>query len=386
MRKLITLWCVALLGGCGAETGIVVVVAGSQAIDELEFQVGIASGAEFILDTSASGHRPSVRGRNLQSSPYELLLREEGAAAEPPQVRVLVVAYTAGKVAALGVTDPPQSFIRGELLRRRVQLVSVPTTGSGPPTLSVLGQSCYRLTLAAQQGGSTVNKTYKIHTANDADCDGYTVDGQPPDCDDHDETRHPGAKEGCDGKDNNCDGVYAPENQICYARDTAQVCREGGRVCHDQPPGTGFTGPCVAQDGGKRMAEAYCRGYESCAKWSLTPLDCAASSVRTTTRECAVAAPAGIVCATTLALKPQGTATPCHWEIVDSGAWAIEVTNPDVCEATLTLRAENAGTTPILLEFFYGGGSSRSSSVVQIKLAATTSAADCNATPLITCK
>ncbi len=66
------------LTACGSETGIIIAVAGP-AVEELEFQVGIAQGEDYVLDSTASGTGIDVRGRNLKASPYELLLLQEEA-------------------------------------------------------------------------------------------------------------------------------------------------------------------------------------------------------------------------------------------------------------------------------------------------------------------
>ena len=58
---------------------------------------------------------------------------------------------------------------------------------------------------------SIINPAFS-QTCTDADGDGYGVNGDPSctgigeDCDDNDDTVHPGAQKICDGKDNNCDG------------------------------------------------------------------------------------------------------------------------------------------------------------------------------------
>jgi hypothetical protein len=70
----------------------------------------------------------------------------------------------------------------------------------------------------------------------DADGDGYNINGQvngydcgPIDCNDADPTINPGAKDVCDGKDNNCDGYVKP-NDVDNDGDGQPVC---GGDCND---------------------------------------------------------------------------------------------------------------------------------------------------------
>jgi hypothetical protein len=70
----------------------------------------------------------------------------------------------------------------------------------------------------------------------DADNDNYNVNGNingfdcgPVDCDDNDPTINPGAKDVCDGKDNNCDGYVKP-NDVDNDGDGQPVC---GGDCND---------------------------------------------------------------------------------------------------------------------------------------------------------
>ena len=67
------------------------------------------------------------------------------------------------------------------------------------------------------------------HTHHDYDGDGYceedpcSEDAEPGDCDDEDATVYPGADEGCNGVDNDCDGAPA-EDEVDVDGDGAMVC------------------------------------------------------------------------------------------------------------------------------------------------------------------
>ncbi len=76
------------------------------------------------------------------------------------------------------------------------------------------------------------------HTHHDYDGDGYceqdpcSEDALPGDCDDEDPTVHPGADEGCNGVDNDCDGAPAPD-EVDVDSDGVLVC-DGD--CDDADP------------------------------------------------------------------------------------------------------------------------------------------------------
>jgi len=361
----------ALLAACGADTGIIVATVGDP-IEELEFQVALAKDGEFILDRAASGERRSVQGRNLRSSPYELLLREGDQSGDPLTVRVLALGYKADKLVSFGVIEPPQAFIRGEVLRRALTLVAV----GGTATLAAPGQerTCFRVRLTA------TTPILTLHTADDADCDGVPA---PTDCNDQDQLIYPGGKEICDGKDSNCDNVLAPASQPCYARDPVEpVCREGTRLCYEsQGKGQGLDPICTP--GTKRVAEAYCREYAKCT--GTAPLDCALAHVTVANRECQIVVVGEKTCGASQTIKaPAGDGTACRWDIIDTGGWPVEILNPTSCTPTFVLRNEPPGTGPVVLEFVYGVAPKQSSLVLVYKLTAKTGL-ECGATPY-TCK
>ena len=77
----------------------------------------------------------------------------------------------------------------------------------------------------------------------DADSDGWDV---TEDCDDHDATIHPGAEEGCNGVDDDCDGVI-PQDEEDSDGDGYRVC-DGD--CDDDQPATwpGAPEQCDGED------------------------------------------------------------------------------------------------------------------------------------------
>jgi hypothetical protein len=215
-----------------------------------------------------------------------------------------------------------------------------------------------------------------LHTEDDADCDGVTA---PTDCNDQDQTVHAGAKELCDGKDNNCDKVLAPESQICYARDPVEpVCREGTRLCYEnQGKGQGLAPTCTP--GTRRVAEAYCREYAKCT--GVAPLDCMTDHVAVVNHECQILSVGEKACGASQTIKPPaGDGTACRWDIIDTGGWPVEMLNPTSCSPTFVLRGEPPGWGPVVLEFFYGVAPKQSSLVVVYKLT-TKAALECGATP-----
>ena len=174
-----------LLTACGGETGIIIAVAGPS-VEELEFQVGIAQGEEVVLDSSASGTRREVRGRNLKASPYELLLLlEEGQESQPLTVRALVLGYNNDKLQYLGFTEPPQAFLQEKVLRRSLLLEQVGPNAS----VTAHGKGCFRVRLKDQR--------WNLLAANDRDCDGYATTDDPPDCDDQNPALNPGVQGSC---------------------------------------------------------------------------------------------------------------------------------------------------------------------------------------------
>jgi len=126
----------------------------------------------------------------------------------------------------------------------------------------------------------------------DADDDGYgdpdapSVDGcDPPegyaamgdDCDDGDETRHPGAAEVCDGDDEDCDAATDEGMAICDLPDAMPMCMGGS--CYVAGC-VGETGDCDANpDTGcetdLQTSEAHCGG---CANHCGIGEDCVAAS------------------------------------------------------------------------------------------------------------
>jgi hypothetical protein len=340
------MWVLALSGsvGCGADTGIIVQVLG-QPVEELAFQVALSRDHDqYVLDPSISGEKRSVQGRDLRADPYELLLKQEWPAADTPAstVRVLALGYRSGAIASFALMEPPQLFIKGELLSRSLVLQEL-SAGTGSASSSALG--CF----SVQTGG----KSYQLVIDADRDCDGISP---PQDCNDFDSSVHPGAPEICDGKDNNCDGTYAgPED--CYGLDsTGATCRVGSRTCTEGPTGGGTLGTCTVADEGVQATELQCQVYKGCATQTV-PLQCLQS--RTPTYGCKLeATESSGVCGGVRDLTPpfSGKGT-CSWKLVDAGGWQASVQPPATgsCTGKLVLAAKaTAGTGTITVVFTQG--------------------------------
>tara|TARA_B100000609_G_scaffold165323_1_gene138017 strand:- start:9355 stop:12954 length:3600 start_codon:yes stop_codon:yes gene_type:complete len=94
---------------------------------------------------------------------------------------------------------------------------------------------------AIKEGDETNNKTLTfVNVRVDNDGDGVTAD---KDCNDKDKTVYPGAKEVCDGKDNNCDKLV-DEGCPCVSG-TKRSCYNLGSGCVQQSNGSfKCSGPC----------------------------------------------------------------------------------------------------------------------------------------------
>jgi len=328
--------------GCKADTGLIVAVSG-QTVEELEFQVALNRGDQYVIDASVSSERRPVAGRDLTSHPYELLLREEATAedASPPTVRVLVLGYQAGKLGAFALMEPPQVMLRGELLRRTLVLAPIGSPAAAGPT----GKGCY----AAQVSG----KVYVLVADDDRDCDGYRPADTPADCSDADATVNPGAREVCDGKDDNCDGRYAPPTELCYSKDTGGVCREGSRACTEGPGGGGLGPDCPVSEGSPAAKGLQCLVYEGCFK-QTAPLLCLSSRLPTQTYACTIElVEEKGTCAGSRDLQPPFTGKGCVWSLVDAAGLPISLQPPTSGCATKIVVAAGSSSTSGMLQLEY---------------------------------
>jgi len=315
-------------------------------VDALEFHVAVEQGTSFVVNPAASGQSYDVRGRNLKADPYEHLLQEEDQSGQAPRVLVLVLGKSSGDIKSFAVTDPPQPFIRDEVVRRVLSLVPIGSSGG------VTGQSsgCYRV----WQKASDKTNRWVLAVAGDLDCDGYK---SPADCADDDPSVHPGASEVCDGKDNNCDGKYAP-SQGCYATE-AGGCRKGSRTCNE--PTGGLSATCTVSAGAPAVPTAYCTAYADCTDAS-DPLACTNDKVQPLEAQCTaeLETASGTICAGSIHLDPLAAGTGCSWELFETGGWDLGLTDGvaepaqaiSLCKPKLALKGGSAaGNGTATLEF-----------------------------------
>jgi hypothetical protein len=334
--------------GCGTEEGILVSVSGD-AVAELEFIVGVERGDRIMLDTEASGVRVDVLGRSLRSSPYELLV-EAGPEADPRESVVVLVRARRiqrngdKRLTSMGVLDPAQPFLGGELLRRRIGLRGL----SGSVRTAALN-GCY----TARIGD---NNWRWVHPQN-LDCDPVRADADPPDCDDERARVYPGAVERCDGLDNDCDEALAPLSGVCFARAEGEQgpCREGMRFCEQAGRGAGA---CTTTD--EPAPEAYCAHLASCQDLA-DPRPCLREAALATSLTCVHRRDAqGMACGgATVALSPPEKADNCRWRVFDAGALEAsfgEEPTSTACSPTLRISAPSgllAGR--VMLDYFADG-------------------------------
>lgn len=367
----------ALLPACEAETGILVSVASrAGSHDALEFQIGVLQpSGDFILDQAASGQRRDVAGRDLNASPYELMVLEERPTEPTARLRVLVLGYRGSTVRSFALTDPPQPFVRDEVVRRGLSLEALNATYR---TVTAYNKTCYRVFMRV----GDKDKYWYIKSKSDLDCDGYTSDGSPKDCDDADPDVNPKAAEICDGKDNNCDGKYAPSAVPCYGLDGPD-CKQGTRACDDQGGG-GLKPGCVTA--GARVPQAYCDAYAKCT--GADPFGCARSAVKVIEADCTIEQDTSGICGGAIKLQPPATGTSCRWEVISTGGYSIGLSDGTSAPASSSLLCApqlvlTAGSGPakgtVLLEFF--GAAGEPSSVVKLTLSGS-AAGTCGVEPI----
>ena len=193
MRTVLTAGAVAgclACAGCGNEEGIVVAASTDPAtvtlpLDELLFLIGVDDGTgTFVKDAEQQPDVPaSVSGRNLETDPYKLLLRD-GSDGDPSTVLVAVVGYRGSQAVAFGAFDAPQTFMPDSVIRRDVV---------------VAADAGFEIT----DTGCATWGDNQIVAPDDRDCDG---DPSDTDCDDADPARSSEFEEICDnGIDDDCD-------------------------------------------------------------------------------------------------------------------------------------------------------------------------------------
>ena len=302
----------AALAGCAEDTGILLAVSARAGVslDELEIHVAVDRGGWFLLEPEISGKRHRVKGRTLATDPYEHLLREQDESGAPLRVRAVVVGRSDGEDTHVAVTEPAQPFVRGEVVRRALQAVSL----GGDAGLVRRSTGC--LGVWFRTDGKEVWSA--LGGSNDHDCDGHSP---PSDCADADPAVHPDANEVCDGKDNNCDGAYFLEIQKCYVQDPAgALCLEGERSCGDAV-GEGWIDDCTAKSATPPVDSRFCEAYEVCAG-AADPLACAFPGELSCVLETQEKEPGG-VCEARYRIEHPLAIEPCQWEIRDTGGFSV---------------------------------------------------------------
>jgi hypothetical protein len=332
--------CLVMLGslaGCVSDEGILLAVSGDD-VATLEFHVATQQGQDYLLDQGkgaggVSGMRVSVAGRKLRSEPYELLLQAP-ATGGASKLRVLVLGLRVEdgqeRVVSFGVTEPPQPFVAGEVLRRSVALTNV----RDGYRVTKYGR-CYRV----QRRDDVV----RLLLSDDRDCDGSD---QGKDCDDGDNEVFPGALEVCDGKDNDCDGKKAPALVPCFAM-VGDACKAGQRSCNN---GT-LEGDCKV--GGDPVPKLFCASYDGCK--AVDPHRCS-SAVNPERVSCTLEKKAdGNTCGLgEVSLgRPKWTQN-CLWVVVDDGGFDVSIVDAGKCnEARLAVKAGVGGASgTVVVEFF----------------------------------
>ncbi len=348
------------LAACTAESGIIIAVSGS-GVEEVQLQIARGEGQSYFLDEGVSAARYDVRGRNLRESPYEVMLHEEGFS-DAPALRVLALGYSGGKATLSSLLEPPQAFVRGELLRRNLVL------GYGAP--SPQGKGCYVPQLN--------QKSYPLLIRSDQDCDGAGPEDTPPDCNDADPAIYPKATERCDGKENNCDGKRET-SEACYGKD-GETCREGTRSC-DDAPGKGLLGGCELAGGAERP-QPYCWVYATCdatpSPAGSAPLACLGGRLARSTWACTLAADASGSCAVSRELTRPFDTEKCRWVLTSDGGLGATLSGASgtpptstTCAASLSFPAASTATSGTVTVEFYDESNAKQHRAALIEVAVT---------------
>jgi hypothetical protein len=139
------------------------------------------------------------------------------------------------------------------------------------------------------------------------------------DCRDMDPDVHPGAAEICDGKDDDCD-TMREQHEPCYSL-VANQCRVGVRSCDDDDSDQvfGLASECLTSDSGPTVSPGFCAAYDACAD-SPTPFACANDMQATHNNklDCTLfVKPDLSLCPEPRAPLPIGAvAVNCHWQLI----------------------------------------------------------------------
>jgi len=212
-----------VLGACGRDTGLLLHVARdaslTQPIERLRFVFG-DNGGQGTVFLRTFERTVDVTGRDLASSPYQLLVRPESDALRASaSITVAVVAEAGDAAVGYGALAGAQTFTDGEVLRRDVVLL--PDDGQ---------------TFVVTPTGCLLWPEERIIVPDDRDCDG---DPAATDCNDADPTVNRFATEVCgNNRDDNCNGMI---DEGC----PVSVCTEGEtRACYEGAANTANVGAC----------------------------------------------------------------------------------------------------------------------------------------------
>lgn len=344
--------------GCGTETGILIEVTLAPGLeetsfDQLEVYVGTADSNGNFVRQKDMGDLIDVSDRDLASDPYALMLRPgEGLEGK---IMVAVAARVDGAVTAFGGLPEPAVFSDGEVLHWEIVLEPIPSDGVRPVTPT---------------GCATWDQN-NIGAPEDPDCDGYTTEEEGEACA-RDPWLNPDAMEVCDNVDNNCDGhcddVDADEDGV-YACATECVRDEGeGGDCDDNDetvhPGAdelcdGIDKNCSSGGGPAGACGVFVQGV--CVKGEkhcgnaltvcgpIEPLTTVDDQNFCPTQDTACTLQVFVAqpepCPGTERLGPlTGGATKCEWEIINDGGYEVGFVSEgtgsgtEVCDATLEVQ------------------------------------------------
>lgn len=186
---------------CTDETGILVHTTANaeitEPIHELQYLVGLDTGmaTELVVDRTPEPAIP-MDGRDLRTDAYRLLIRPEKDAPAGAMYAVGVIAFNEdGDQLGFGYLPDPVGFVNGSVTQWDIEI-----HGFGGDDYTPFPDECIRW----MDDGTPMG----IGTATDQDCDGYEAGDSPEgDCDDLDPSLNPGAREKCNGYDDNCDGA-----------------------------------------------------------------------------------------------------------------------------------------------------------------------------------
>jgi hypothetical protein len=358
--------CLLSLAACSpppGESTIQIEITGDP-VDELRLHVAVEGEIGYLLHPGLSGHRVNVKGLDLRTSPYVLEITREQLGG-PPRIWVLAEGLENDQPSSFNITDPPVAFTEGGVTRRTLKLLPYSfDTG----LVSSWDTGCIEVTRTKDDGQE---QTWKLATENDQDCDNVASDANPADCDDTDPAVNPQAAEICDGKDNNCDGLYLPmadhrSEFPCFGMQ-GRLCRESTWRCDEQSGSMGIEA-CEPDESDRRVPRAYCDAFPACA--GSNPWACILKEVKRVTWSCTletthqggwdVACGGGKV-----QLDPPTPSSTCRWELVDRGGLALGLADSDTaphvpvaytCSPYLMVAGEGGLGVPktgwVVLEFF----------------------------------